>query len=85
MQVAVAVSGIEGFYWNCDQEFALAFVAYALTPRGVTYPIDLMQGMRHVISECRLFKRPLAVGCRKGCKRKIARRSEILFFTVITT
>jgi hypothetical protein len=68
MKIAIAVAGIERFDGHCYQEIALSSVANALASRRVAHPIELMQGMSHMISEHRFLERPLAVGLRKGGK-----------------
>ena len=55
VKIAVAVAGIERFDRHCYQEIALSSMANALAPRRVAHPIELMQGMSHMISERRFL------------------------------
>jgi hypothetical protein len=61
VEVAIGVAGVEGLDGNGEEEIALAAVADAFSFGGVTYTIDLMNGMGHVIGEGGLIEKPCAV------------------------
>jgi hypothetical protein len=58
VQVTVTISGVKGFNWRSDEEVALSGVACSLTASGPADPIDLMNGVRHVIGEGGLVEDP---------------------------
>jgi hypothetical protein len=61
VDVAIAVAGVEGLDGYGEQEITLPQMADALSLRTMAHTIDLMQWMRHVISEGGLIQDPRAV------------------------
>jgi hypothetical protein len=67
VEVAVTISGVEGFHRRGHQEVTLPGMADAFAARGVTDAIDFMNGMGHVIREGRLIQHPLLVSLTGRC------------------
>jgi hypothetical protein len=70
VQVAVAITGIEGLYGDCDQEVALSVVANAFAAGGVAHAVGLVQRMRHVVGQGALLEDPLVVRREKVGERQ---------------
>jgi hypothetical protein len=68
VDVAIAVAGVEGFYGDGDEEVASPIVTCSLPASGVTNPVGLVKGVRHVVVERALLEDPLAVGKRDRWK-----------------
>src|SRR5450631_760335 len=69
VQVAVAVSRIKGLHGYRHQKIALSLVTHALAAGGMADAVSLVQRVRDVIRESRLFKNPLTIR-RRGKRRK---------------
>ena len=61
VEVAIAIAGVEGLDGYGEQEITLPQMTNALSLRSMAHTIDLMQRMRHVISEGGLVQGPGAV------------------------
>lgn len=64
VQVAIGVTGVEGFDGDGDEEIAPAGVANTLTLCSAACAVHFVHGMRHVIAERALIENPLRIGLR---------------------
>ena len=83
MKIAVAVPRIERFNGRRDQEIALSGVANSFAPRFMADALHLMQRVRHVIGERRLFENPLAIRLRESWKSDEQQDYEYFYFTIV--
>jgi hypothetical protein len=75
VQIPIRVTGIKRLHRNRDENLALPGVAGSLSFRVVTHTINLVHGVRHVITQRALAGNPLLILLRNSALTQEQRRN----------